>query len=136
MLKKRDSEMIIQTILRSEFDRLVPHNLAMENFMVQQVEWFSNRSGNMLGAIAKGEGVAGWNYVILKRDMKGDVRVRKVIGNCFNLNAARVDLLLSMTGFEKVDCANQPNLPVLLTSPASSRVVDRICKRSDIPLAV
>jgi len=128
--------MIIETMLRSEFDRLVPHNLALENFMVKQVEWFSNRSGNLLGAVAKGEGVTGWNYVILKRDKKGDFRVRKVIGNFFNLNAARVDLLLSMAGFEKVDCANQPNLPALLSSPASLAVVDSPCKRSDIPLAV
>ena len=59
--------MSIKTIRRSEFDRLVPYNPALEGWMVEQVEWFSNRSGIMLGAIARGEGVAGWNYAVLKR---------------------------------------------------------------------
>jgi hypothetical protein len=65
--------------------------------MVEQVEWFSSKSGNLLGVIAKGEGVAGWNYVIFKRDRKGGFPVQKVMSNFFNLNATRVDLFLSMT---------------------------------------
>jgi hypothetical protein len=89
--------MIIKTISRSEFGRLLPHHPALESLMVEQVEWFSNKSGNLLGVIAKGEGVAGWNYAILKRDGKNDFHVRKVMNNFFNLNAARVDLFLSMT---------------------------------------
>jgi len=97
--------MTIKTIPRSEFDRLLPHNPALETLMVEQVEWFSNRSGNVLGAIAKGESVAGWNYAILKRDKKGDFHVRKVMNNFFNRNAARVDLLLWMTDIEKLDHA-------------------------------
>jgi hypothetical protein len=98
--------MFIKTITRSEFDRLLPDNPALESLMVKQVEWCSNRSGTMLGAIAKGEGVAGWNYAILKRDKKGDFHVRKVMSNFFDLKAARVDLSISMAGFEKIDRAN------------------------------
>ena len=33
--------MSIITTPRSEFDRLPPHNPALENSMVEQVEWFS-----------------------------------------------------------------------------------------------
>jgi hypothetical protein len=33
--------MSIKTAPRSEFDRLPPHNPALENWMVEQVEWFS-----------------------------------------------------------------------------------------------
>ena len=65
--------------------------------MVEEVEWFSNRSGNLFGTVARGEGEAGWNYAILKRDRKGEFHVRKVMNNFFNLNATRVDLFLSMT---------------------------------------
>ena len=96
--------MNIKTIPRSEFDRLRPLRSALESLMGEQVEWFSNRSGNLLGTVAKGEGVAGWNYAILKRDKKGGPHVRKVMSNLFSLNDARVDVLLSMAGIEKVDC--------------------------------
>ena len=48
--------MNIQTIPRPKFDRLLPLNPALENMMVEQVEWFSNRSRRLLGVIAKGEG--------------------------------------------------------------------------------
>jgi len=89
--------MTIKPISRFEFAQLLPHHPALESLMVEQIEWFSNKSGNLLGAIAKGEGVAGWNYVILRRDKRGGVHVRKVMNNFFNLNATRVDLFLSMT---------------------------------------
>lgn len=74
--------------------------------MVEQVEWCSDGSGTMLGAIAKGKGVAGWNYVILERDKKGDFRIRKVMANFFNLKAARVDLVLWMIEIKKSDHTN------------------------------
>jgi len=99
--------MSIKTISSSEFDQLLPHFPALESLMVEQVEWFSNKSGNLLCAITKGEGVAGWNYVILKRDKKGDLHIRKVMNNFFNLSAARVDLFLSMAGIEKTDYVNR-----------------------------
>jgi hypothetical protein len=106
--------MSVKTIPRSEFDRLLPQNPALENLMVEQIEWFSNRSGNLIGTIAEGKSVAGWNYAVLKRDKKGDFHVRKVMNDFFSLRAARVDLLisrvdllLSMAGVEKIDCANR-----------------------------
>jgi len=151
LLKKGGNEMSIKTIPRSEFDRLVPQNPLLESWMVEQVEWFSDTSGKSLGAIAKGEGVAGWNYVILERDQKGNFQVRKVMSNFFSSEVARVDLLLCMAGREKIaridvllsmveseksNCTNQPNLPVLLTSPAPSEVVDRYSETTDIELAV
>src|SRR5664279_1156987 len=105
--KKGCNEMNVKTIPRSEFDRLLPYHPALEYLMVEQVEWFSNRSGNLLGAIAEGKSMVGWNYAILKRDRKGDFHVRKVMNNFFNSNAARVDLLLSMAGIEKINCADR-----------------------------
>jgi hypothetical protein len=143
--------MSIKTIPRSEFARLLPYNPILEDFMVEQVEWFSDRSGNLLGAIAKGKGVAGWNYVILERDKFGDFYVHRMMNNFCGSGAARVDLLLwmagsekiaridlllSMAGSEKDDCANQPNLLALLTSPAPSEVGDRNSKTPDIQVAV
>ena len=120
--------MNIKTISRSEFDRLLAHNPALKNSMVEPVEWFSNRSGSLLGTIAEGERVAGWNYAILKRDKKGDFHIPKMMSNFFNLKAARIDLLHSMAGI----AISQPALPSVLTSspplgswltePARSRI--------------
>lgn len=107
--------MSIRAIPRSEFDRLLPQNAAVEDLMVEEVEWFSNRSGTLLGTIARGESTDGWSYAILKRDKRGDPRVRKVMNNFFSSKAARVDLLLSMAQIEKIDGANREpsnfNLP-------------------------
>jgi hypothetical protein len=75
--------------------------------MGEQADWFSNRSGNLLGFVAKGDGAAGWNYAILKRDKDGDFHVCKVMGNFFSLKDARVDLLLWMTGVEKFNGADR-----------------------------
>ena len=99
--------MSIKTISSFEFGQLLPYFPALESLMAEQVEWFSNKSGTLLCAIARGEGVASWNYVILKRDKKGDLRVRKVMNNFSNLSAARVDLFLSMAGIEKTDYVNR-----------------------------
>ena len=103
--------MSIQTIPRPEFDRRLPLNPALENMMVEQVEWFSSKSGHLLGAIAKGRSYSDWNYAILKRNRKGDFHVRKVMGNFFNLRAARIDLLLSMAGIERLGSASRSWLP-------------------------
>src|ERR1039457_6325668 len=108
--------MNIKTISRSEFDRLLAHNPALKNLLVEPVEWFSNRSGSLLGTIAEGERVAGCNYVMLKGDQKVHFHIRKVMSNFFKLKAARVDLLLSMAEI----AINQPALSVLLTLPIPS----------------
>ena len=50
----------IKTIPHSECARLLPHDPAIESWMVEQVEWFSDSSGSLLGTIAKGKGAAGW----------------------------------------------------------------------------
>ena len=102
--------MRIKTIPRSEFDRLLPQNPALDNVMVVEVEWFSNRSGTVVGTIAKGKGMAGWNYVVLKRDKQGEFHVRKVMGNFFDLEDARVDLRLSMIS-NKTRCGTLHGFP-------------------------
>ena len=102
--------MMIRTIPRFEFDQLLPQNSIIEHLMVDQVEWFANRSGNLLGTIAKGKSVAGWNYVILKRNKEGDLHVHKVMNSFFSRKAATDDLLISMAEL----AIEQPDLAVPL----------------------
>jgi hypothetical protein len=105
LAQKVSNEMGIRTVLHSEFDRLLPHHPILERFMAEQVGWFSNPSGNLLGTIAGGRGVKSWNYAILKRDTRGEFHVRKVMTNFSSLTAARVCLLLSMARIEKLNDA-------------------------------
>ena len=132
LVQRKMHEINNRAIPRSEFDRLLLHNTVLENLMVEQVEWFSNRSGSLLGTVAKGQRVAGWNYAILKRGKKGGFYVHKVMNNCSSSNAARVDLLISMAEI----AIDEPDLSVVCTSPAPSEFVDRTSQRSDVPLAV
>ena len=115
--------MSIKTISSFEFGQLLPYFPALESLMAEQVEWFSNKSGTLLCAIARGEGVASWNYVILKRDKKGDLRVRKVMNDFFNLSAARVNLFLSMAEIEKTDCVKRGRADSWLP-PVSARLAN------------
>jgi hypothetical protein len=124
-LRTRGDEPNIRAITRAEFDRLLPQNSALENLMVEQVEWFSNRSGTLLGTIARGESVAGWNYAILKLDRKGDPHARKVMNNFFSSKAARVDLLLSMAEIDRATrdgaCFGSPWIPTGLPATNSDQ---------------
>jgi hypothetical protein len=102
--------MIAKSISRSKFDELLPHNSAIEGLMVEQIAWFSNSSGNLLGTIAKGKSVASLNYVILKRNPEGQFQVYKVMSNFFDVKAAKDDLLISMAEL----AIKQPDLAIPL----------------------
>jgi len=78
--------------------------------MVEQVEWLANTSRNLLGTVAKGKNVAGWNYVILKRNKEGDFHIHKVMNSFFSRKAATDDLLISMAEL----AIEQPDLAVSL----------------------
>jgi len=97
---------------------LLPGHSALENLMINEVEWFADRSRNLLGAIARGTGAAGWNYAILKRDKSGQFRIRKVMGNFFDAKAARVDLLLQMAEMAKTDHAHRYHVTLDSETPA------------------
>ena len=78
--------------------------------MIDQVEWFTNSTGNLLGTLAKGKSVAECNYVILKRDQDGHFQVHKAMHNLLDLKTAKKDLLISMTEL----AVEQPELAVPL----------------------
>lgn len=88
--------MNIKTISRPDFDRLLPQDSELKNLMAEQMEWFSNRPGTMLGTIGTDKNVAGWIYVILRQDKDGQFHVYKIRNNCFPLDCLRDDLLISM----------------------------------------
>ncbi len=90
--------MLVKSIGSGEFNRLLPSHLVLEHLMAGQVEWFGNRTRNLIGAIAEGKRQAGWNYAILRRHKLGNFRVCDVRGNFYSRKAARTDLFVAMMG--------------------------------------
>ena len=105
-----------RSISRAEFDGLLPRGPVLENLMAKQVEWFSNPSGSLLGSIGEGERTTSWKYAILKQGRDGNFHVHKVMNSFLSLNAARVDLLISMAE----TAIDQPDLRIPFASAALS----------------
>ena len=88
--------MVIKDIGRTEFVNHLSFHKDLEHFIGDEVEWFSNRAGNIIGTVARGDRNKGWNYVILKRNRGGAFQVRNVMGDFYNRAAARVAVVLAM----------------------------------------
>jgi len=63
---------VIKSIGRWEFDRLLPLHTLLETFIGKEVEWFSDAVENTIGTIAFSPGEKGWNYAVLRRDRAGN----------------------------------------------------------------
>jgi hypothetical protein len=90
--------MVIKDIGRAEFIHRLSLHSDLEHFVGKEVEWFSNKTGNILGTIALGDKSRGWNYVILKRNQQGKFHVCDVACDFYNHEAARVDFMFAMAG--------------------------------------
>jgi hypothetical protein len=90
--------MVIKDISRTEFIGRLSLHSDLEHFIGKEVDWFSNKRGNIIGTIASGDRSRGWNYVILKRNQTGTFHVRNVMCDFYNHAAARVALIFAMVG--------------------------------------
>ena len=88
--------MAVKDVSRAEFNRLLPLHSTLEHLIGKEVEWFSDKTGNILATIALGDSNRGWNYVILKRNQMGKFHVCDVGCNFYSHAAARVDLMIAM----------------------------------------
>ena len=94
--------MPFENISREQFDAFHPPSLVLNRFTEEQVEWFTNTVGNIIGTIA-GKEDDGWSYAVLKGDRNGNYRVCKLGGDGFSLKAARSRFLLDMEAAEKAE---------------------------------
>ena len=94
--------MSFESIRREEFDRFLPPHLVLERLMAEQVEWFANPLGNIIGTIA-GKMDKGWSYAVLKGDQRGNFRVCNLGGDTYSIEAARSRFLLDMAAAEKAE---------------------------------
>lgn len=94
--------MPFESIRREEFDRFLPPHLVLVRLMAEQVEWFANTVGNIIGTIA-GKTDDGWSYAVLKGDQQGNYRVCALGGDTFSFGAAPARFLLDMDAAEKAE---------------------------------
>ena len=100
--------MVVKDIGRAEFIGRLSLHSDLEHFIGKEVEWFTNKTGNVIGTIAQGDKSRGWNYVILKRDQLGKFHVCNSVCDFYNQTAARVDFMFAMVG---ADGASFPKWP-------------------------
>jgi hypothetical protein len=94
--------MPFENISREQFDAFQPPSLILSRLRLEQVEWFTNAIGNIIGTIA-GKEDDGWSYAVLKGDRNGNYRVCTLGGDAFSLRAARSRFLLDMAAAEKAE---------------------------------
>ncbi len=94
--------MSFESISREQFDAFQPPSLVLKRLAVEQVEWFTNPVGNVIGTIA-GKDDDGWSYAVLKGDRNGNYHVCTLGGDTFSLRAARSRFLLDMAAAEKAE---------------------------------
>jgi hypothetical protein len=94
--------MPFESISREQFDAFSPPSLILKRLAVEQVEWFTNPVGNIIGTIA-GKADDGWSYAVLKGDRNGNYRVCTLGGDAYSLRAARARFLVDMEAAEKAE---------------------------------
>ena len=57
--------MVIKANGRAEFICRLSLHSDLERLIGNEIEWFSNKTGTILGTVAPGDERRGWNYVIL-----------------------------------------------------------------------
>ena len=110
--------MSFDCIRREEFAQCLPPSLVLHRLMAEQVEWFSNTARNIIGTVA-GQVEHGWNYAVLMADKRGHLRVSKLGGDTYNLDAARSRFLLEMEVAEKAatEIARQEKMDAATSRP-------------------
>lgn len=96
----KKTSMSFENISKEEFAKFLPPHLVFSRLMLEQVEWFANTAGNIIGTIA-GKVDNGWMYAVLTGDRRGNFRVSNLGGDSYTLNRARSHFLLDMEAAEK-----------------------------------
>jgi hypothetical protein len=66
--------MAINSISREEFDAYQPARTPNIEALVEEVEWFADDRGVIIGALARDRTDNDWSFVVLGRDERGAFR--------------------------------------------------------------
>jgi hypothetical protein len=88
--------MAIRATGRAEFIRLLSLQSDLERWIGQEVEWFADAAGDVIGTIALAARDRGWNYVVLRKNRLGNFQASYRREDLFSLDEARADCLQAM----------------------------------------
>ena len=92
---------MIKNISREEMDRFLPRRFNIDGFIGAEVEWFSDRVGNIIGTIAEGTTKMNWGYAVLRRDDNGLYRFWDLETRIDSCNTARNQIVQAMEATQK-----------------------------------
>lgn len=97
----RKAVVTIKSISRWEFNEFLPKHFFLEIVVGEQVAWWADEAGDIIGTIARGAMEPGWRYSVLERDADGDFRVCTLQSGIKSRLAASVHLLRAMKAAQK-----------------------------------
>src|SRR5688572_21411739 len=66
--------MAIRSVTKQEFNKFKPARSPMSLTMIQEVEWFADDAGNVIGVLAQDKFDKDWSVAVLGRDERGSFR--------------------------------------------------------------
>ena len=88
--------MSIQSITRAEFDKFSPLRAPAAALILDEVEWFADEAGIVLGLIARDQADHDYFVGVLGRDEGGNFRAIDVNSGIVTLDEARSELIAKM----------------------------------------
>jgi len=98
---------MIKSISQVEMDQFLPHRFHIDRFIGAEVEWFSDKVGNIIGTIADETTKMNWGYAVLRRDDSGKYQFWDLETRIRSCDAARIQIVRSMEATQKEgqDCS-------------------------------
>jgi hypothetical protein len=93
----REALVAIRAVSRKEFDRFHPTRISVADLPIEEIEWFAEDDGIVIGVITRIAGDRDWSIAVLGRDTtRGPFRAFDADANCGKLETARRLLLAKM----------------------------------------
>lgn len=92
--------MAINQITQDDFDAYAPQRSPMAQVMAEEVEWYADDRGIIIGTVFRDRTDNDWAYIILGRDEHDSFRGFKLDASLENIAEARRKLLVEMTAIE------------------------------------
>src|SRR4030081_1042203 len=89
--------MAIRAVSRKEFDRFRPTRIPVPDLTIEEVEWFADDDGIVIGVITRDSSDREWAIAVLGRDTsRGTFRAFDADANFGKLDSARLLLFAKM----------------------------------------
>jgi hypothetical protein len=84
--------MTAKAISRKEFDSFKPARMPGIEQIVEEVEWFADAAGNVIGVLARDRADNDWSFAVLGRDERGQFRAIDMATSVATRDEARQQL--------------------------------------------